>query len=251
MFSNIIFFLLYISHSIQENIINGIYYFQLWNFIKIEKNIFVIKNKENCYLIVNELKAFCDDTIPFQKATKFRIIRIYSEVDEKKNFKYRELLNKEPIDILIKYIDLRDQNLNRNGIHQIEKDYDNEELRYSIRSICDNIPWIRKIFILMPNNKVRYFKDYNLIKDKIVYVRDKDILGYDSSNPRAFQFRYWRMKKFGISDNLILMDDDYFIGNKLQKSDFFHVNEGKVVPSIITSNFLKLDIKFIQKNYEI
>ena len=34
----------------------------------------------------------------------------------------------------------------------------------------------------MPNKKIRYFKDYNLIKDKIVYVKDKDILGYDSSN---------------------------------------------------------------------
>jgi hypothetical protein len=59
------------------------------------------------------------------------------------------------------------------------------------------------------------------------------------------------MKKFGISDNFILMDDDYFVGKKLKKSDFFHVEEGKVVPSIITSNFLKLDKKLIQKNYEI
>ena len=31
------------------------------------------------------------------------------------------------------------------------------------------------------------------------------------------------MKKFGISDNFIIMDDDYFIGNTLKKSDFFYV----------------------------
>ena len=78
------------------------------------------------------------------------------------------------------------------------------------------IPWVRKIFILMPNEKIRYFKDYDLIKDKIVYVKDKDILGYDSSNTLAFQFRYWKMKKFGISDNFIVMDDDCFIGNPLK-----------------------------------
>ena len=83
---------------------------------------------------------------------------------------------------MIKYIDLNDPNLNRKGIHQIEKDYDNEELRYSIRSIFKNIPWVRKIFILMPNEKVRYFKRNNLIKNKIVYIKDKDFLGYESSN---------------------------------------------------------------------
>jgi hypothetical protein len=56
------------------------------------------------------------------------------------------------------------------------------------------------------------------------------------------------MKKFGISDNIIIMDDDCFIGTTLQKSDFFHVDHGKVVPSIITSNFIKLDKKQIELN---
>ena len=86
------------------------------------------------------------------------MIKIYNEVSEDES--YSEILYKEPIDILIKYIDLRDPDLRREGIHQIEKDYDNEELRYSIRSISDNLPWIRKIFILMPNEKVMFFKDY-------------------------------------------------------------------------------------------
>ena len=61
---------------------------------------------------------------------------------------------------MIKYIDLKDSNLNRSGIIQIEKDFDNEELRYSIRSILSNIPWVRKIFIVMPNERIRYFKEY-------------------------------------------------------------------------------------------
>ena len=166
-------------------------------------------------------------------------------------YKDLKLLKKEPIDILIKYIDLRDPNLKRNEIHQIEKDYDNEELRYSIRSILMNIPWIRKIFILMPNKKIRYFKDYKYIKDKIVYVNDKDLLGYDSSNINAFLFRYWKMKKFGISDNIIIMDDDCFIGKKLKKSDFFYVKHGKVFPLIITSKFLKINKLTIEKNFEL
>ena len=221
---------------------------QLWNFIKINENNFVIKNNNtNCYIAINNYKLICDN-IPFEKATQFQLVKIYSDVDEVNNIVNSKLIDNEPIDILIKYIDLRDPTLKRNGIHQIEKDYDNEELRYSIRSILTNISWIRKIYILMPNEKVRYFKDYNLIKEKIIYIKDKDLLGYDSSNCNAFLFRYWKMKKFGISDNIIIMDDDCFIGTTLQKSDFFHVDHGKVVPSIITSNFIKLDKKQIELN---
>ena len=86
----------------------------------------------------------------------------------------------------------------------------------------------------MPNNKVRYFKDYNLIKDKIHYVKDSDLLGYDSSNINAFLFRYWDLKKFGISDNFIVMDDDCFIGKKLKKTDFFMLMMVKYfLPSLI------------------
>jgi hypothetical protein len=128
-----------------------------------------------CYIKVNESGSFCE-TLPFEKSTKFKFIRIYSEVDDKNNYKYKKLIDKEPIDALIKYIDLRDPNLIRDKIHQIEKDYDNEELRYSIRSILMNISWIRKIFILMPNKNVRFFKRYKYIKNKIVYIEDKNLL---------------------------------------------------------------------------
>ena len=141
--------------------------------------------------------------------------------------------------------------MERSGIHQIAKDIDNEELRYSIRSILKNIPWVRKIFILMPNEKVRFFKDYEFIKDKIVYIKDKDLLGFDSSNSLVFQFNYWKMKNFGISDNIIVMDDDCFIGNPLKKTDFFYVRQGKVVPSIITSYFLKIDRNIVKMNYDL
>ena len=68
---------------------------------------------------------------------------------------------------------------------------------------------------------MRYFKDYELIKEKIVYVKDKDLLGYDSANSHTFRYRFWKMKQFSLSDNFIYMDDDYFIGKPLNKSHFF------------------------------
>ena len=223
---------------------------QLWEFKKNKNNLFTIKSKDNCFLIEKNSKLICETNF-YHKASLFEIIKIYSEVEEENQIINYELINKEPIDVLIKYIDLRDPKLHRLGIHQIEKDYDNEELRYSIRSILKNIPWIRKIFILMPNEEVRYFKNINLIKEKIIYIKDKDLLGYDSSNSRAFQFRYWKMKKFGISDNIIILDDDYFIGDKLEKTDFFYVENGKVLPSIPTSKFLKINKIYAQKKREV
>ena len=174
------------------------------------------------------------------------LIKLYEEVcHSEEDIK---IIEKEPIDILIKYIDLRDPQLNRKGIHQINKDLDNEELRYSIRSILKNIPWVRKIYILMPNEKVRYFKELNEIKEKIVYVKDKDLIGFDSSSSLVFQFRYWKMKEFNMSDNFIAMDDDCYFGKPLKKTDFFYVDNKKVVPLIITSKFLKFNKEEVYNN---
>ena len=58
------------------------------------------------------------------------------------------------------------------------------------------------------------------------------------------------MKEFGISDNFIVMDDDYFVGERLNKSDFFYVENGKVVPSIITSHFIQIEKQDVKKNYD-
>ena len=215
-----------------------------WTFIKSLDN-YKIKNKNQCYIILTSNKITCGS---YNNAINFKIEKIYEEVNHSKED--LELIDKEPIDILVKYIDLRDPDLVREGLPQIKKDEDNEELRYSIRSILKNIPWVRKIFILMPNKKVRYFKDYDLIKEKIVYVLDKDLIGFDSANTHSFQFRAWMMEKFNMSENFIIMDDDYFIGSPLNKSDFFYVNNGKVVPAIITKDFIELSKDFAENEHK-
>lgn len=143
------------------------------------------------------------------------------------------VLEDEPIDVVIKYIDLTDGSLKREGIPQIKKDYDNEELRYSLRSIIKNIPWVRKIFIVMPNEKVRFLKDKDFISEKIVCVKDKDLVGFDSASCTVYELNLWRLEKFGCSKNFIYMNDDYFIGKPLQKSDFFYEENGKVVPYVL------------------
>ena len=207
-----------------------------WTFIESD-NKYIIKNINECYITLNDKSISCENT-EISKATKFNLLKIYEEINHTKED--IKLIEKEPIDVLIKYIDLSDPLLIREGIPQIKKDENNEELKYCVRSILKNIPWVRKIFIMMPNKKVRYFKDIELINKKINYVYDKDILGYESANLYAFHFRYWMMEKYNMSENFILMDDDYFIGKPLKKTDFFYVHNGKVVPAIIATNLFEV-----------
>ena len=178
------------------------------------------------------------------------MIKLGEEVNLKPE--HIELIEKEPVDVLIKYIDLTDKTLNREGIKQITKDEDHEELRYCVRSVLDNIPWVRKIFIVMPNEKVSYFKPIEEIKDRIVYVKDKDLLGFESANIYAFHFFLWNMTNFGLSENFILMDDDYFIGKPINKTQFFYYdeNEKKILPSILSDQYSVLDKDFVFKEYQ-
>ena len=163
-----------------------------------------------------------------------------------------KIVEKEPIDVFIKYIDLSDKTLKREGIKQIYKDQDNEELKYSLRSILQYIPWVRKIFIVMPNTKVKFLKPYDVIKEKIIYVNDKDFLGFDTANIFAFSFSLYKMEKFGITKNFIYMEDDYFLGKPFRKSDFFYYDrkEKKIFPYILTSEFSEFNINHSLRVYQ-
>ena len=198
----------------------------------IEVNNYYLQCKEN--ISINFIKN--KNIIQFNNYI-FIILKLFEEGNSNKY--YLKYIRKEPIDVIIKYIDLTDKQLNRTGIKQIYKDKDNEELRYSIRSILENIPWVRKIYILMPNKRVKFLKTEDEINDKIIYVNDKDFLGYDSANIFSFTFNLYKMKRFGISKNFIYMEDDFFIGRPLKKQDFFFYNEEerKVKPYLITKYF--------------
>ena len=218
------------------------------------KLIYYVQNKKNKKfwefvpnVIIRNFKLSDTTEISnLRQDNEFQFIELYKNV-EKKNSK---LLNEEPIDVFIKYIDLTDRNLNRKGIKQIKKDEDNQELRYSVRSILKNIPWIRKIFILMPNKKVKYFKPIKQIKEKIVYVKDKDLLGFDTASIYAFLYNLYKMKKFGLSENFILMDDDYFIGQPLNKEDFFYEENGIILPALVTSDYYEMNKEKLKKKLE-
>ena len=229
----------------------------IWNLIKI-KSGYLIQNKYSLkYIKANNFNLICYDKGEnifdnkegmIDKKFIFTFLKLYEEGELKSNL---EIIKKEPIDILIKYIDLTDKSLNRIGINQIYKDEDNEELRYSLRSILNYIPWIRKIYILMPNDKVRFLKSKEDIINKIIYIKDKDFLGFDSANIFAFTFNLYNLEKFGVSKNFIYMEDDFFIGKPLRKNDFFYYDkkDNKIYPYIITKYFYKLNVSEVIIEY--
>ena len=226
-----------------------------WKFINVFNNEFLIKNNlTNNYLQIKENNttktityyAVCEKKLDnftnnsYLSDFKFSFFKLCEEVKIKPE--HIAIIDKEPIDIVIKYIDLKDKNLNREGIKQIKKDEDNGELRYSVRSIFENLSWIRKIFIIMPNENVRFFKSKEEIKDKIVYIKDKDLIGFDSENSNVFQYNLYNLSKFGLSENFILIDDDCFFGKPIKKTQFFYYDETikKVLPSIINDDFSEM-----------
>ena len=103
----------------------------------------------------------------------------------------------------------------------------------------------------MPNKKVKFFKSIEDINYKIIYIKDKDLLGFDSANIHSFTFKLYDLEKFGISKNFIYMEDDFFIGKPLNKSDFFYYDElkRKVVPYLLTKFFQEMNQSSILAQY--
>ena len=229
-----------------------------WNIIKIRKMKFLLQNHFNKnFLEAKDNRLKCSRKINFNDFKKknktldkkyiFRLFKLFQEVKVNNS----NIIKKEPVDAIIKYIDLSDKELKRDGIIQIYKDENNEELKYSIRSIIQYIPWIRKIYILMPNEKVKFLKSEEIIKEKIIYIKDKDILGFDSANIHSFTFNLYKMEKFNISKNFIYFEDDFFIGKRLEKKDFFYydIKNKKVFPFILTYHFNEINITELLKEY--
>ena len=154
-------------------------------------------------------------------------------------------LNNEKIDVVIQFIEnFVKVRKKRTKI----KDNSNGEIKFCIRSILKNIPWINKIYILIDNENVKFLKDYNEIKEKITYIKKKDFLGLDSKED--LEFNLWKLKNFGVSENFLYMKDDFFIGNSLKKSDFFYIENGEVVPYLLSikSNINKTFIEELYSN---
>ena len=232
-----------------------------WRFINYKNNqsIFLIQNINNNKILEidpNSNEVICKNSLVYdpsnnldrvQVQSLFYLIKLFEDV-QIRPIDFEKLKN-EPIDVFMKYTDYTDKSLNIPDKERQQNDA--EALKYSLRSILQNIPWVRKIFIVMPNEKVRYLKPIEEIKDKFVYINKTDLLGFNTLEPGPLQYTLFKLEKYGISKNFIYMDDNYFIGDNLKKTDLFYYDDKlkKVVPCVLSNFFLQLNKENSLRNY--
>jgi hypothetical protein len=111
-----------------------------------------------------------------------------------------------------------------------------DELRYSLRSVEAFVPWARKIFIITDNQVPPWL---NLAHPKIQMVEQASIMPDDSWSPTfnsvAIEAQLHRIP--GLAEHFIHVNDDYFFGQPARREDFFaRKPDGQVVMKVMFSD---------------
>nr|XP_039262735.1 N-acetylglucosamine-1-phosphotransferase subunits alpha/beta-like [Styela clava] len=105
---------------------------------------------------------------------------------------------------------------------------DNEELRYSLRSIEKFAPWIRKVFIVT-NGQIPYW--LNMDNPRIIIVTHEDIFVNKTHLPTfsspAIESHIHRIP--GLAKKFIYMNDDVMFGRPVWPDDFYTHSFGQKV----------------------
>ena len=105
--------------------------------------------------------------------------------------------------------------------------HSNDELRYSLRSVADHLPWVRTVYVLTNCAPPAWLDTDN---PRIRWIRHEDVI------PERFlpTFSSHAIETFlhhipGISEQFVYVNDDVFFGNRLGKG-FFFTAQGKSRP---------------------
>ena len=108
---------------------------------------------------------------------------------------------------------------------------DNQELKYSLRSVYKYAPWINKIYLVTDNQVPEWFNSNN---DWVKIVDHQDIFEDHSClptfNSMAIETKIHKIKD--LSEHFMYFNDDVFLGRECRPSDFFTEN---MLPYIFTS----------------
>jgi hypothetical protein len=100
---------------------------------------------------------------------------------------------------------------------------DNDELRYSLRSVEKYAPWINKIFIVTDNQIPKWLNQEN---DKIKIIDHKDILPQDALpcfNSSVIEHFLYKIPE--LSEHFLFANDDMFFNDYLD-TDYFFKKDG-------------------------
>lgn len=110
--------------------------------------------------------------------------------------------------------------LAKTGVASAERFRDNGELKYSLRSLAENVPWINHIYIVTGFNQVP--KWLNTRHQKITIVPHKTIFPHDALptfNSTAIDMCLHNIP--GLAERFLLLNDDLFFNKPLALSFFF------------------------------
>jgi hypothetical protein len=120
---------------------------------------------------------------------------------------------------------LGNAHLAKTRVTSAERFRDNGELKYSLRSLAENAPWVNHIYIVTGFNQVP--KWLNKKHPKITIVPHKTIFPSDALptfNSTAIDMCLHNIP--GLSERFLLLNDDMFF-NKPLKSSFFFDHRGR------------------------
>lgn len=100
---------------------------------------------------------------------------------------------------------------------------DNDELRYSLRSLEMNAPWIRHIYLVTDAQRPRWLRDDH---PRLTVVDHRDIFADPQAlpnfNSQAISAQVHHID--GLSEHYLLINDDVFFGRPVKAEAFFHGN---------------------------
>lgn len=104
------------------------------------------------------------------------------------------------------------------------------ELYYCLMLIRKNAQWIDRIFLITDEQIPGFIKNKEIIDNRLVIIDHKQIFtGYDkylpTFNSQTIETVLHRIP--GISNNIVYLNDDFFIINPIRESDYF--NGGKLL----------------------
>jgi hypothetical protein len=104
----------------------------------------------------------------------------------------------------------------------------NDEIKYCVRSIVKFAPWINNIYIITDNQKPGFLTDDYMEANNIKIIDHTEIFkGYEwalpTFNTRSIQTALWRIP--GLAPRFINFDDDFVLGRRVEKEDFFIGNK--------------------------
>ena len=107
----------------------------------------------------------------------------------------------------------------------------NNELKFSLRSVMKYAPWVNKIYILMnpPKKKPSWFNQ--TYSDKIILVDHYDTFKNKNHLPctNSNSIETTIINIPGLSEHFIYFNDDVYLGNYVSYLDFFNKDGSKII----------------------